>query len=239
MSIACQELVKSYRRRRVVDHLSFTAGKGEVVGLLGPNGAGKTTTFYMVLGLVKPEEGAVLIDDHDVTAYSVSRRGKLGVGYLAQEPSVFRKLTVRENMMVYLEAAGIPARQRECRASELLTEFGIAKRESTPAISLSGGERRRLEIARALAVNPSYILLDEPFTGVDPIAIGEIKGIIRRLAEREIGVVITDHNVRETLSITDRAYIVSEGRIITSGTADTIPHDPLARKHYLGKDFEV
>ncbi len=239
MSIACQELVKSYRGRRVVDHLSFTAGKGEVVGLLGPNGAGKTTTFYMVLGLVKPEEGAVLIDGHDVTTYSVSRRGRLGVGYLAQEPSVFRKLTVRENMMVYIEAAGIPARQRDSRAKELLTEFGIAERESTLAISLSGGERRRLEIARSLAAGPSYILLDEPFTGVDPIAIGEIKGIIRRLAEREIGVVITDHNVRETLSITDRAYIVSEGRIITSGTADTIPHDPLARKHYLGKDFEV
>lgn len=239
MSIACQELVKFYHRRRVVDSLSFTAARGEVVGLLGPNGAGKTTTFYMILGLVRPDSGAVLVDDHDVTTYSVSRRGRIGIGYLAQEPSVFRKLTVRENMLLYLEAAGAPRRHRESRASELLQEFGISARASVPAISLSGGERRRLEIARALAVDPSYILLDEPFTGVDPIAIGDIKGIIRGLAGRGIGVVITDHNVRETLSITDRAYIVSEGRIVTSGTAETIPHDPLARKHYLGKDFTV
>jgi len=209
------------------------------VGLLGPNGAGKTTTFYMILGLVKPDSGAVLLDDSDVTMLPVAKRSRLGIGYLAQEPSIFRKMTVLENIMVYLEAAGLPYDARKQRAGALLEEFGIAGRADSPSLSLSGGERRRAEIARALAVDPAFILLDEPFTGVDPIAINEIQEIIRKLAARGIGIIITDHNVRETLSITDRSYIVANGRVITSGTEETIPHDPLARKYYLGEHFEI
>lgn len=209
------------------------------MGLLGPNGAGKTTTFYMILGLVKPDSGAVLLDDSDVTMLPVAKRSRLGIGYLAQEPSIFRKMTVLENIMVYLEAAGLPYDARKQRAGALLEEFGIAGRADSPSLSLSGGERRRAEIARALAVNPAFILLDEPFTGVDPIAINEIQEIIRKLAARGIGIIITDHNVRETLSITDRSYIVANGRVITSGTEETIPHDPLARKYYLGEHFEI
>ena len=209
------------------------------MGLLGPNGAGKTTTFYMILGLVKPDSGAVLLDDSDVTMLPVAKRSRLGIGYLAQEPSIFRKMTVLENIMVYLEAAGLPYDARKQRAGALLEEFGIAGRADSPSLSLSGGERRRAEIARALAVDPAFILLDEPFTGVDPIAINEIQEIIRKLAARGIGIIITDHNVRETLSITDRSYIVANGRVITSGTEETIPHDPLARKYYLGEHFEI
>lgn len=239
MSIVCQELVKSYRHRRVVDHLSFVAERGEVVGLLGPNGAGKTTTFYMILGLVKPESGRILLDDHDVTALPIFKRSRLGVGYLAQEPSIFRKMTVYDNVMLYLESTGEPAKQRPDRAMALLKEFGVAERAGVKGISLSGGERRRAEIARALAAHPGFLLLDEPFTGVDPIAINEIQEVIRGLAARGIGVVITDHNVRETLSITDRAYIISDGRVVTSGTAATIPHDSLARKYYLGEHFSM
>ncbi len=239
MAIVCQELVKTYHKRRVVDGLSFVAERGEVVGLLGPNGAGKTTTFYMILGLVKPDGGCVLMDGRDVTALPISRRSALGIGYLAQEASIFRKMTVLENVMVYLEAAGVPARERHARAMSLLEEFGVAERANAKGISLSGGERRRAEIARALAANPSFILLDEPFTGVDPIAINDIQEVIRSLASRGIGVVITDHNVRETLIITDRAYIVSEGHVVTSGTSKSIPDDPLARKYYLGEHFAI
>lgn len=239
MSIVCQELVKSYRGRKVVDNLSFSAERGEVVGLLGPNGAGKTTTFYMILGLVKPEAGKVLLDDHEVTGLPIYRRSRLGLGYLAQEASIFRKMTVLDNVMLYLEAAGMPRKQRRDRAMALLADFGIAERADVKGASLSGGERRRAEIARALAVSPSFLMLDEPFTGVDPIAINEIQEIIRTLAGRGIGVVISDHNVRETLAITDRSYVVSDGRIMTSGTRDTIPHDPLARKFYLGEHFRM
>lgn len=239
MSLACQELVKSYRHRRVVDNLSFSAGRGEIVGILGPNGAGKTTTFYMILGLTRPDCGSILFDDHDVTSLPVSKRSRMGLGYLAQEPSVFRKLSVLDNVMLYLEASGYPVNSRRKRAMQLLKEFGLEDQADMQSISLSGGERRRVEIARALAANPAFILLDEPFTGIDPIAINDIKTIILDLAERGIGVIITDHNVREALSICNRAYIVAEGRIITSGDRDTIPSDPLARKFYLGEDYEA
>lgn len=222
-----------------MDGLSFTAERGEVVGLLGPNGAGKTTTFYMILGLVKPEGGKILLDGHDISEAPIYHRSKLGIGYLAQEPSIFRKLTVMENVMLYLEAQKMPLCERKPKALRLLEEFGVAARADVKGIALSGGERRRAEIARALAADPSFLLLDEPFTGVDPIAINEIQGVIRALADKGIGVVITDHNVRETLHITDRAYIISNGQVVTSGGSDSIPDDPLARKYYLGEHFEM
>lgn len=239
MSIVCRELVKTYRGRRVVDNLSFSAERGEVVGLLGPNGAGKTTTFYSILGLVKPDSGDILLDGKEITSMPVFRRSRLGLGYLAQEPSIFRKLSVIDNVLLYLEAAGVPGSERRAQALGLLREFGVEARASVRGISLSGGERRRAEIARVLAAKPTFLLLDEPFTGVDPIAISEMQQIMRALADKGIGVIITDHNVRETLSITDRAYIVSEGAVVTSGTAETIPHDPLARKYYLGEHFRM
>ncbi|BCW99103.1 MAG: lipopolysaccharide export system ATP-binding protein LptB [Armatimonadota bacterium] len=239
MSIVCQELVKSYRGRRVVNSLSFSAERGEVVGMLGPNGAGKTTTFYMILGLVRPESGRVLLDGYDITSQPIFRRSRLGIGYLPQEASIFRKLTVFQNVMLYLESRGVPAGQRREEAMRLLEDFGVADRANVTGSALSGGERRRVEIARALAANPGFLLLDEPFTGVDPIAISEIQQMIRKLASRGIGVVISDHNVRETLSITDRSYIVAEGRVVCSGTEETILNDPLARKHYLGENFTL
>lgn len=239
MSIVCQELVKSYRGRRVVNSLSFSAERGEVVGMLGPNGAGKTTTFYMILGLVKPEAGQVLLDDHDITTIPIFRRSRLGIGYLPQEASIFRKMTVLENVMLYLEARGVSGRAGRQEAMKLLEDFGVAERTGVKGISLSGGERRRVEIARALAARPAFLLLDEPFTGVDPIAINDIQQVIRKLADRGIGIVISDHNVRETLKITDRSYIVAEGRVVCSGTEETILNDPLARKYYLGENFRI
>lgn len=239
MTIVCRELVKRYKQQNVVNNLSFEAERGEVVGLLGPNGAGKTTTFYMMLGLVKPDSGRILLDGADITALPVFRRSRLGLGYLPQEPSIFRKLTVFENLVLYLQSRGLSRKEVHQRALQLLREFGVEKRASAKGISLSGGERRRVEIARALALDPAFVLLDEPFTGVDPIAISEIQEIIRGLAARGIGVVISDHNVRETLRITDRAYIVSSGQVVTAGTEQTIPHDPLARKYYLGENFQM
>lgn len=239
MSIVCQELVKSYRGRKVVNSLSFSAERGEVVGMLGPNGAGKTTTFYMILGLVKPEAGQVLLDDHDITTIPIFRRSRLGIGYLPQEASIFRKMTVLENVMLYLEARGVSGRAGRQEAMKLLEDFGVAERAGVKGISLSGGERRRVEIARALAARPAFLLLDEPFTGVDPIAINDIQQVIRKLADRGIGIVISDHNVRETLKITDRSYIVAEGRVVCSGTEETILNDPLARKYYLGENFRI
>jgi lipopolysaccharide export system ATP-binding protein len=239
VSIVCQELVKSYRGRRVVNSLSFSAERGEVVGMLGPNGAGKTTTFYMILGLVRPESGKVLLDGYDITSQPIFRRSRLGIGYLPQEASIFRKLTVFQNVMLYLESRGVPASQRRDEAMRLLEDFGVADRANVRGSALSGGERRRVEIARALAAKPGFLLLDEPFTGVDPIAISEIQQMIRKLASRGIGVVISDHNVRETLSITDRSYIVAEGRVVCSGTEETILNDPLARKYYLGENFTL
>jgi len=212
---------------------------GETVGLLGPNGAGKTTTFYMMVGLVKPDEGRVFLDDEDITNKPMYQRARLGLGYLPQEPSVFRKLSVAENILLVLEMNGVGRKERKRRADELMEEFGISHLRDSKGMVLSGGERRRVEIARALATDPKFILLDEPFTGVDPIAIGDIQDIIQHLKEKGIGIVITDHNVRETLAITDRAYIMSEGEIKTAGPSTELPDDPIARKFYLGDRFAM
>lgn len=212
---------------------------GETVGLLGPNGAGKTTSFYMMVGLVHPDEGQVLLNGEDITNKPMFARARLGLGYLAQEPSIFRKLTVSENIMLVLEMIGMSRKQRLERTSSLLEEFGLNHVRNSKGQVLSGGERRRVEIARALATDPKFILLDEPFTGVDPIAIGDIQDIVKHLKNKGIGIVITDHNVRETLVITDRAYIMSEGEIKTAGPSCDLPNDPIARKFYLGDRFEM
>jgi lipopolysaccharide export system ATP-binding protein len=237
--LSVENLVKMYRGRNVVDGVSLSIEQGEIVGLLGPNGAGKTTTFYMVVGLVHPKSGTVKLDGADITYLPMYKRARLGIGYLAQEASVFRKLTVEENILLVMEAAGIKKRERAERLEEVLQELRIAHVRGHRGYMLSGGERRRAEIARALAVRPKFMLLDEPFTGVDPIAINDIQDIIADLKKKGIGVVITDHNVRETLAITDRAYILSEGHIMTSGLASELPNDPIARKYYLGDRFEV
>jgi len=209
------------------------------VGLLGPNGAGKTTTFYMIVGLVRPNSGCVMLDGHEITEMPMYLRARHGIGYLAQEPSAFRKLTVAENILLVLEMAGMPHRERMARTDQLLKELRINQVRDQKAYTLSGGERRRTEIARALAVSPKFILLDEPFTGVDPIAISDIQDIVAELKQKGIGIVITDHNVRETLAITDRAYILSEGEIKTSGLSADLPNDPIAREFYLGERFSV
>ena len=239
MKLETRNLVKIYKGRRVVNDVSLGIETGEIVGLLGPNGAGKTTTFYMMVGLVRPDEGRVMLDASDITSKPMYQRARLGLGYLAQEPSVFRKLTVAENLLLVQEMNGISRKERQARTNALLEEFGLSKLRDQKGQVLSGGERRRVEIARALATDPKFILLDEPFTGVDPIAIGDIQDIVRQLKERGIGIVITDHNVRETLAITDRAYIISEGEIKTSGTSSELPDDPIARKFYLGDRFEM
>lgn len=209
------------------------------MGLLGPNGAGKTTTFYMIVGLVRPNSGCVMLDGHEITEMPMYLRARHGIGYLAQEPSAFRKLTVAENILLVLEMAGMPHRERMARTDQLLKELRINQVRDQKAYTLSGGERRRTEIARALAVSPKFILLDEPFTGVDPIAISDIQDIVAELKQKGIGIVITDHNVRETLAITDRAYILSEGEIKTSGLSADLPNDPIAREFYLGERFSV
>jgi len=237
MKIKLDGLVKSYSGRRVVDGVCLEVSKGEVVGLLGPNGAGKTTTFYMVVGLVKPQAGSIFLDDQDITRMPMHRRARLGIGYLAQENSVFRRLTVEENILLIWEMRGMPANERQERLPKLLDEFGIRDLARQPAYSLSGGERRRLEIARAIAVTPDFLLLDEPFTGVDPIAVADIQEIISALKDKGIGVLITDHNVRETLAITDRAYIIRDGKILVSGNSTEVAQSPIARKHYLGERF--
>jgi lipopolysaccharide export system ATP-binding protein len=239
MKLEIKNLVKVYKGRRVVNDVSLGLVTGEIVGLLGPNGAGKTTTFYMMVGLVRPDDGRVLLQDKDITTKPMYRRARLGLGYLAQEPSIFRKLTVAENLLLVQEMNGISRRDRAARTDELLEEFGLVKLRNQKGQVLSGGERRRVEIARALATNPKFILLDEPFTGVDPIAIGDIQDLVRKLKNKGIGIVITDHNVRETLAITDRAYIMSEGEIKTSGESSKLPNDPIARKFYLGERFEM
>jgi lipopolysaccharide export system ATP-binding protein len=220
--------------------MNLEVDRGEIVGLLGPNGAGKTTTFYMVVGLVRPNGGKVFLDDRDITRLPMYARARLGIGYLAQEPSVFRKLTVAENVLLVLEMAGVGKKDRMRKLDQLLEELSLKHLKNEKGIVLSGGERRRTEIARALANDPAFILLDEPFTGVDPIAIEEIQTSIARLREeKNIGIIITDHNVRATLSITDRAYIISEGKIATSGLAADLPNDPIAKKYYLGERFEM
>lgn len=239
MSLVAEGLVKSYGGRRVVDDVHFSVERGEIVGLLGPNGAGKTTSFYMVVGLVRGEEGRVLLDGKDITREPMHERCRRGIGYLAQEPSVFRKLKVRDNLLLILELQGLPGKEQRARADELLGKLGLEQVADRQGILLSGGERRRVEIARALCTHPSFILLDEPFTGVDPIAIEDIQSIITTLRAENIGILITDHNVRETLGITNRAYIIFEGQIRVEGDSQNIPNDPVARKYYLGNKFRM
>lgn len=239
MSIRVEGLVKKYGGKAVVSGVSLNVDRGEVVGLLGPNGAGKTTTFYMIVGLVRPVEGKIWLDEHDVTRLPMYRRSRLGVGYLSQEASIFRKLTVEQNVMSVLEIVQKDRKERQRRCDELLEEFDIARVRHQKGYMLSGGERRRTEIARALAVDPAYMLLDEPFAGVDPIAVADIQEIVAHLKAKGIGVLITDHNVRETLAITDRAYIMHDGRILVSGSSQDIANDPTARKLYLGERFSL
>ncbi len=232
-------LVKSYGSRRVVDALSFSMGPGEIVGLLGRNGAGKTTTFRIVVGLARADAGVVTLRGEELTGLPMWRRARLGMGYLPQEPSVFRRMTVRENLDAVLEARGLPREERARRADALLSELGLASLRDRRAETLSGGERRRLEIARALALEPAVILLDEPFAGVDPIAVADVQGIVRGLRAKGIGVLLTDHNVRETLAITDRSYIIDAGKIIAEGPPRQIVEHPEVRRTYLGEGFQM
>lgn len=234
-----QGLVKHYSRRAVVDHVSFDVDRGEVVGMLGPNGAGKTTAFRICIGLIRPDDGHVIFDDQDVTPMPMHRRSRLGMGYLAQEPSLFRNMSVEDNLLAVMEMQGLGSKERRRRADEVLEEFGLGRLRDHGAYSLSGGERRRLEIARALCADPKLILLDEPFTGIDPIAVGEVQELVVGLKYRGIGVLITDHNVLEALRITDRACILSEGKVVTSGTAEEILEDPIARESYLGDRIQA
>lgn len=239
MKIHTNGLVKRYRNRTVVNHVSFEVNQGEIVGLLGPNGAGKTTSFYMVVGLVKPDEGNVYLDDLDITKYPMYKRAQMGVGYLPQEASVFRKLSVEDNVKAVLEMTKLTKEQQQEKLESLLEEFGLTHVRKSPGDVLSGGERRRTEIARALAVDPKFILLDEPFAGIDPIAVEDIQIIVAKLKYKNIGILITDHNVQETLSITDRAYLLFEGKILKSGTAEELAQDEQVRKVYLGTSFEL
>lgn len=239
MKIRTENLVKTYRGRKVVDKVTLEVNQGEVVGLLGPNGAGKTTIFYMIVGLEACSGGAIQLDERDITRMPMYLRGRRGIGYLPQEPSVFRKLTVEENILAVLEAKGYPAARRRKRLEELLEEFGVGYVRKQKGMVLSGGERRRVEIARALAAEPAFILLDEPFAGVDPIAVADIQNIVSHLKNKGLGVLITDHSVRETLAITDRAYIIHQGKILVSGESRLIADDPVARKFYLGERFSM
>ncbi|MDH5474994.1 MAG: LPS export ABC transporter ATP-binding protein [Cyclobacteriaceae bacterium] len=239
MILRADTLVKKYKKRTVVNNVSVHVEQGEIVGLLGPNGAGKTTTFYMIVGLIKPNEGEIFLDNENITSLPMYRRAKLGIGYLAQEASVFRKLTVEENIMAVLEMTKLSKIEQKEKLEALLEEFSLNHVRKNIGMVLSGGERRRTEIARALAVDPHFVLLDEPFAGVDPIAVEEIQGIVAKLKEKNIGILITDHNVNETLSITDRAYLMFEGRLLKSGTAEELANDPQVRKVYLGEHFEL
>jgi lipopolysaccharide export system ATP-binding protein len=234
-----EELVKRYKGRTVANHVSIRVEQGEIVGLLGPNGAGKTTTFYMIVGLIKPNEGRIFLDDQELTNEPMYRRAKRGVGYLAQEASVFRKLSVEDNISAVLEMTSLTKQEQMHKLEELLDEFGLQKIRKSRGDVLSGGERRRTEIARCLAVDPKFILLDEPFAGVDPIAVEDIQGIVHKLKEKNIGILITDHNVHETLTITDRAYLLFEGKILKEGTAQDLASDEQVRRVYLGKNFEL
>jgi lipopolysaccharide export system ATP-binding protein len=238
-TLRARGLVKRFGRRTVVNHVDVELARGEVVGLLGPNGAGKTTTFHMILGLVTPDEGSVHLDDRDVSRLPMYRRARLGVGYLAQEPSIFRGLTVAENILAVLETLGCPKAERMERLAGLLSELGIESLRDRSAETLSGGERRRVEITRALVRSPAFLLLDEPFVGIDPIVVQDIQGIIHRLRSRNIGILITDHSVRETLSVTDRAYIMYEGEILLSGGAEELATNEEAKKLYLGERFRL
>ncbi|MBS1486118.1 MAG: LPS export ABC transporter ATP-binding protein [Bacteroidetes bacterium] len=239
MILQAENLVKKYKKRTVVNNVSVKVEQGEIVGLLGPNGAGKTTSFYMIVGLIKPNEGNIFLDTENVTSLPMYQRAKRGIGYLAQEASVFRKLSVEENIMAPLEMRGIPKRERREKVEKLLEEFSLTHVRKNLGMVLSGGERRRTEIARALAVDPKFVLLDEPFAGVDPIAVEEIQGIVARLKKKNIGILISDHNVDETLAITDRAYLMVEGKLFKAGTAQELADDPLVRKVYLGQNFQL
>ncbi|MDP4827971.1 MAG: LPS export ABC transporter ATP-binding protein [Flavobacteriales bacterium] len=239
MELRAENIVKRYGKRLVVKGVSFKVQQGEIVGLLGPNGAGKTTSFYMITGLIRPNEGHVFIDDKEITTEPMYRRAQLGVGYLPQEASVFRKLSVEDNIMAILEMTKLNKEERKARLEQLLDECGLQHVRTNRGDYLSGGERRRTEIARALATNPSFILLDEPFAGVDPIAVEDIQKIIAQLRKKNIGILITDHNVQETLSITDRAYLLFEGNILKAGTAEELAADEQVRKVYLGQNFEL
>lgn len=239
MILKAENLVKKYRQRTVVNNVSFHVSQGEIVGLLGPNGAGKTTSFYMIVGLIKPNEGHVYLEDEDITEDPMYRRAQKGIGYLAQEASVFRKLSVEDNIMAILEMTSLSKEAQDQKLEELIDEFSLHKVRKNRGDLLSGGERRRTEIARALAADPKFILLDEPFAGVDPIAVEEIQSIVAKLKLRNIGILITDHNVQETLSITDRAYLLAEGKIMLTGTPAEIADNEMARKYYLGQHFEL
>lgn len=234
-----EHLFKRYGQREVVKDVSINVKQGEIVGLLGPNGAGKTTTFYMVVGFIKPNSGRVFLDSQDITDFPMYLRARRGIGYLPQEPSVFRKLSVEDNISAVLEMTKLSRQEQEVKLESLLDEFGLHKVRKNKGDSLSGGERRRTEIARALATNPNFILLDEPFAGIDPIAVEDIQAIVAALKLKNIGILITDHNVQETLSITDRAYLIFEGAILREGTAEVLAADPLVRKVYLGSSFEL
>jgi lipopolysaccharide export system ATP-binding protein len=239
MKLYTENLVKKYHNRTVVDHVSIEVEQGEIVGLLGPNGAGKTTSFYMIVGLIRPREGRIFLDDEEITTLPVYKRARKGIGYLAQEASVFRNMSVEDNLRAVLELSGFSKAEQAERVELLLNEFGLVKIRKNKGVQLSGGERRRTEIARALALKPRFILLDEPFAGIDPIAVEDIQSIVAQLKTKNIGILITDHNVHETLSITDRAYLLFEGRILKSGTSSQLAEDEHVRTVYLGKNFEL
>ncbi|MFA5859947.1 MAG: LPS export ABC transporter ATP-binding protein [Elusimicrobiota bacterium] len=238
-TLKAEGLYKSYRRRAVVKNVSVEVNTGEVVGLLGPNGAGKTTSFSMIVGLVNPEKGKVMLNSRDITKLPMYKRARSGIGYLAQEPSIFQYMSVEDNIMAILETLKISAKERKTRLDTLITEFGLEKVRKQKGYQLSGGEKRRCEIARALVINPTFLLLDEPFTGIDPIAVDGLQDLVRRLKSRGLGILITDHNVRETLEIIDRAYIIYQGDILIQGTAEVLLNDPQARKIYLGEKFKM
>ncbi len=239
MKLRTDNLVKKYRNRTVVNQVSIEVGQGEIVGLLGPNGAGKTTTFYMTVGLVVPNAGRIFLDDVEITKDPVYKRAKAGIGYLAQEASIFRKMSVEDNIMSVLELTNRSKLEQEDRLEELISEFSLEKVRTNNGDSLSGGERRRAEIARCLAIDPKFIMLDEPFAGVDPIAVHDIQSIVAKLKYKDIGILITDHNVYETLSITDRAYLLFEGKVLFQGTAEQLAENEIVREKYLGKDFKL
>ena len=239
LTLRAKNLLKKYKRRTVVNNISVEVSQGEIVGLLGPNGAGKTTTFYMIVGLIKPNSGEIFLDKDNITSLAMYKRAKRGIGYLAQEASIFRKLTVEENLMAVLEMTNLPRKVQKEKMEALLEEFSLTQVRKNVGVVLSGGERRRTEIARALAVDPNFVLLDEPFAGVDPIAVEEIQNIVARLKKKNIGILITDHNVQETLSITDRAYLMFEGKLLKSGTAEELASDEQVRRVYLGTNFEL
>ncbi len=239
MKLYTENLIKRYKTRTVVNEVSVEVEQGEIVGLLGPNGAGKTTTFYMIVGLIKPNGGRIYLDETEITEHPMFRRARLGIGYLAQEASVFRQMSVEDNILSVMEMSPMNKEERYERLEGLLNEFGLQKIRRSLGIQLSGGERRRTEIARALALKPKFILLDEPFAGVDPIAVEDIQDIVSHLKDKNIGILITDHNVHETLSITDRAYLLFEGKILKQGTASQLAEDEQVRKVYLGKNFEL